>query len=203
MFHFLSCLHRSVSPFPLQFLLSSSCTAGAPDSDLSTSSLGFTGSLAHCQVQRGFNSGGDEIGSACCSSRSAPAKVVSVSCQLILCQSSSTSRSDRLPSHCPCPHLFISAPSLHPHVQFIYFLMPLPFASLLGLLCLLHHKVRSSAFEMLRKLAHRAPVDLFEENKRRLPPKKKILIKVGLSCPGGPRLMLMSCPSASHGAYDC
>lgn len=144
-----------------------------PDSDLSTSSLGFTGSLAHCQVQQGFNSGGDEIGSACCSGWSAPAKVVSVSCQLILCQSSSTSRSDRLPSHCPCPHLFISAPSLQPHVQFIYFLMPLPFASLLGLLCLLHHKVRSSAFEMLRKLAHRAPVDLFEENKRRLPPPKK------------------------------
>lgn len=63
--------------------------------------------------------------------------------------------------------------TLHPHVQFIYFLMPLTFASLLGLLCLLHHKVRSSAFETLRKLAHQAPVDLFEENKRRLPKKKK------------------------------
>lgn len=120
-----------------------------PDSDLSTSSLGFTGSLAHCQVQRGFNSGGDEIGLACCSGWLAPAKVVFVSCQLNLCQSSNTLRSDRLPSHCPYPHLIISAPPLHPHVQFIYFMIPLSFASLLVLLCLLHHKVRLSAFEML------------------------------------------------------
>lgn len=52
------------------------------------------GSVALLPTARysGFNSGGDEIGSARCSGWWTPAKVVSVSRQLILCQSSGTSR---------------------------------------------------------------------------------------------------------------
>lgn len=120
MFHFLSCLHRSVSPFPLQFLNSiSSCTAKAPTLTYSPPPLGSVALLPTARYC-GSNSGGDEIGFSCCSGWSTPAKVVSVSRQLITYFLLTV----RVLTFSFQIGLFIHT--------YIYFLTPLPFGFFIG-----------------------------------------------------------------------
>lgn len=97
-----------------------------------------------------------------------------------------------------CPHLFFLV--LHPYVQF-FLNAPCFFIKQVRIwlrLCFLHHKVRSVLWDA-SKLAHQPQWICL----KKIRDVSKISDQSLAYLPRGPQLMLMSCPSASHGAYDC